>query len=60
MNIQEKAVLPLPMRKVLYFINPRGEEKDKPTQIWTQGETEATSVWCPPLTSQIKKLPRKQ
>ncbi len=33
--------------KGLYFINPRGEEKDKPTQIWTQGETEATSVWCP-------------
>jgi aminopeptidase N len=33
--------------KGLYFINPRGEEKDKPTQIWTQGETEATSVWVP-------------
>ncbi len=35
--------------KGLYFINPRGEEKDKPTQIWTQGETEATSVWCPTI-----------
>jgi aminopeptidase N len=35
--------------KGMYFINPRGEEKDKPTQIWTQGETEATSVWCPTL-----------
>lgn len=33
--------------KGLYFINPKGEEKDKPTQIWTQGETEGTSVWCP-------------
>jgi Aminopeptidase N len=33
----------------LYFINPRGEEKGKPTQIWTQGETEATSVWCPTI-----------
>ena len=31
--------------KGLYFINPTGEEKDKPTQIWTQGETEANSVW---------------
>lgn len=31
----------------LYFINPRGEEKDKPTQVWTQGETEATSVYVP-------------
>lgn len=33
----------------LYFINPKGEEKDKPTQIWTQGETEATSVWIPTI-----------
>ncbi|HRN80705.1 MAG TPA: M1 family metallopeptidase [Ferruginibacter sp.] len=29
----------------LYFINPKGDEKGKPTQIWTQGETEASSVW---------------
>jgi aminopeptidase N len=35
--------------KGLYFINPRGEEKGKPTQIWTQGETEGTSVWCPTI-----------
>ena len=33
--------------KGLYFINPLGEDKEKPTQIWTQGETEATSVWVP-------------
>ena len=31
--------------KGLYFINPKGEEKNKATQIWTQGETEANSVW---------------
>lgn len=35
--------------KGLYFINPDGKDKDKPTQIWTQGETEATSVWCPTI-----------
>src|SRR5690606_30507833 len=35
--------------KGLYFINPKGEDKTKPTQIWTQGETEATSVWCPTI-----------
>ncbi|NOT52561.1 MAG: M1 family metallopeptidase [Chitinophagaceae bacterium] len=35
--------------KGLYFINPKGEEKDKPTQIWTQGETEASSVWFPTI-----------
>ena len=31
--------------KGLYFINPKGEDKTKPIQIWTQGETEANSVW---------------
>jgi aminopeptidase N len=31
--------------KGLYFINPTGEDKTKPTQIWTQGETEAGSAW---------------
>jgi aminopeptidase N len=35
--------------KGLYFINPLGEDKEKPTQIWTQGETEATSVWVPTI-----------
>ncbi|MEN9686071.1 MAG: hypothetical protein RLZZ28_1857, partial [Bacteroidota bacterium] len=35
--------------KGLYFINPSGEDKSKPTQIWTQGETEATSVWVPTI-----------
>jgi len=35
--------------KGLYFINPKGTEKDKPTQIWTQGETEANSVWFPTI-----------
>ncbi len=35
--------------KGLYFINPLGEDKEKPTQIWTQGETEATSVWIPTI-----------
>jgi aminopeptidase N len=39
----------------LYFINPKGEEKDKPTQIWTQGETEATSAWCPTIDKPNQK-----
>jgi aminopeptidase N len=33
--------------KGLYFINPQGKEADKPTQIWTQGETESSSAWFP-------------
>ena len=41
--------------KGLYFINPLGKEKNKPTQIWTQGETEATSVWCPTIDKPNQK-----
>ncbi len=41
--------------KGLYFINPKGVEKDKPTQIWTQGETEATSVWVPTIDKPNQK-----
>ncbi|MEL6969277.1 MAG: M1 family metallopeptidase [Bacteroidota bacterium] len=33
--------------KGLFFVNPRGEEGDKPQQIWTQGETEHNSRWFP-------------
>ena len=33
--------------KGLYFINADGKEKNKPRQIWTQGETEANSFWFP-------------
>lgn len=39
----------------LYFINPRGEDKDKPTQIWTQGETENNSVWMPTIDKPNQK-----
>ncbi len=41
--------------KGLYFVNPRGEEKDKPTQIWTQGETEANSAWMPTIDKPNQK-----
>lgn len=35
--------------KGLYFINPKGEDPNKMPQIWTQGETEASSVWFPTI-----------
>lgn len=41
--------------KGLYFINPKGEDKTKPTQIWTQGETEANSVWFPTIDKPNQK-----
>jgi aminopeptidase N len=37
--------------KGLYFINPDGKEPNKPRQIWTQGETEASSCWFPTIDS---------
>ena len=41
--------------KGLYFINPRGEDADKPTEIWTQGETEHNSVWMPTIDKPNQK-----
>ncbi len=35
--------------KGLYFINPEGKEKDIPTEIWTQGETQSNSAWFPTI-----------
>lgn len=35
--------------KGLYFINADGSDPDKPKQIWTQGETESSSVWFPTI-----------
>jgi len=36
-----------PYERGLYFIRPDAFFPYKPTQIWTQGETEANSVWLP-------------
>ncbi len=41
--------------KGMYFINPLGTDKEKPTQIWTQGETEASSVWIPTIDKTNQK-----
>ena len=42
--------------KGLYFINPLGKEKNKPRQVWTQGETEASSCWFPTIDSPNQKM----
>lgn len=42
--------------KGLYFINPDGKDKNKPMQIWTQGETQANSVWFPTIDAPNQKL----
>lgn len=40
----------------LYFINPDGSDPTKPRQIWTQGETEASSCWFPTIDSPNERM----
>lgn len=42
--------------KGLYFINPDSSEVDKPTQIWTQGQTESSSCWFPTIDSPNERM----
>ena len=48
-------MLLLRVQKGLYFINADGYDKNKPTQIWTQGETEASSCWFPTIDTPNQK-----
>lgn len=41
--------------KGLYFIDPKEEDPNKPTQIWTQGETESSSCWFPTIDTPNQK-----
>ncbi len=41
--------------KGLYFIDPRNEDPEKPTQLWTQGEPISNSVWFPTIDSPNQK-----
>ena len=54
-ELKEKGSAAITDAKGLYFINPLGEEKDKPTQIWTQGETESNSAWFPTIDKPDQK-----
>lgn len=47
-ELKTKGSVAITNAKGLYFINPDGKA-DKPVQIWTQGETEASSVWFPTI-----------
>jgi aminopeptidase N len=42
--------------KGLYFINAGGKIKDKPIQIWSQGETEASSCWFPTIDAPNERM----
>ena len=40
----------------LYFINPDSTEANKPTQLWTQGETESSSCWFPTIDQPNERM----
>ena len=54
-KVKSKGSNAITSAKGLYFINPTGENPNKPTQIWTQGETESNSCWFPTIDSPNQK-----
>jgi len=54
-KVKQKGGAAITDARGLYFINAQGLDKDKPTQIWTQGETEASSCWFPTIDKPNQK-----
>jgi len=54
-KVKEKGSAAITSAKGLYFINADGADKSKPTQIWTQGETEGSSCWFPTIDAPNQK-----
>ncbi|SNR34136.1 aminopeptidase N [Lutibacter agarilyticus] len=54
-EVKQKGSAAINDAKGLYFINPLGEDPTKPTQIWTQGETESNSCWFPTIDAPNQK-----
>jgi len=54
-EIKSKGSAAIMGAKGLYFINPLGKDKNKPTQVWTQGETESNSAWVPTIDKPNQK-----
>jgi len=54
-KVKDKGSQAITDAKGLYFINADGLDKNKPTQIWTQGETQANSAWFPTIDAPNQK-----
>ena len=54
-KVKQQGSLAITDAKGLYFINADGADKNKPTQIWTQGETEESSCWFPTIDAPNQK-----
>jgi len=54
-EVTQKGSAAINDAKGLYFINAQGKDPEKPTQIWTQGETESSSAWFPTIDKTNQK-----
>ena len=54
-KVKQKGSNAITGAKGLYFVNPLGIDENKPTQIWTQGETEGSSCWFPTIDAPNQK-----
>ncbi|MBW8523578.1 M1 family peptidase [Chryseobacterium chendengshani] len=54
-EVKQEGSMAISDAKGLYFINAQGQDTNKPTQIWTQGETESSSAWFPTIDRSIQK-----
>ncbi len=48
-KVEQQGGIAISSAKGLYFINAERKDPKKPTQIWTQGETESSSCWFPTI-----------
>jgi aminopeptidase N len=55
-ELEEGGSAAITSDKGLYFINNDGKDPHKPIQIWTQGETEASSAWFPTIDSPNERM----
>ncbi len=54
-EVEQEGSAAITSAKGLYFIDPLETDPNKPTQIWTQGETEASSCWFPTIDAPNQK-----
>ncbi len=54
-EVTQQGSIAIKDAKGLYFVDPLDTDPKKPTQIWTQGETEANSCWFPTIDSPNQK-----
>jgi len=54
-KVRQQGSIAIKDAKGLYFIDPKEEDPEKPTQIWTQGETESSSCWFPTIDAPNQK-----